>query len=539
VVEGKDNFCSSKGKRRLRKQAKVYARDSEERFRSIIQAAGSVIILLDLEHHILEWNLAAERLYGWSRQEVLGQDYFEMFLPADVQELVAADHQKVLAGTPTRNFENFVFARDRSQKYVQWNAERLLDVNNQAVGVVLCGQDITLRKQAEEELSLHNQELLASKQSLEVQNEQHTAQLQCLFNLLPDYIFVVERQTMAIPFCNDIFAQGIGFENRQQVEGKTVFECFLAADAKYFAKQNEQVFSSKETLHVQETLVLQNQTYHFDTFKIPVKNQQGEVLSLLATSRDITELIETKQALSERSAQLETVNRELDSFSYSVSHDLRAPLRHISGFVGALRQRLEAAGTLDEKTKHYLDVIHKSSHKMAELIDGLLTLSRLGRKELACNSVDLAQLVTTAIRLVNTTTPRERKASQIEFQVRELPLLMGDEALLQQVFSNLIDNAVKFSRDRHLAKIEIGSLADGTIFVRDNGVGFPMEYADQLFGAFQRLHSQKDFEGSGIGLAIVQRIVHRHGGTIWADAKPDQGASFYFKLGQMLNDTQD
>ncbi|MCY7284245.1 MAG: PAS domain S-box protein, partial [Cyanobacteria bacterium CAN_BIN43] len=237
-------------------------------------------------------------------------------------------------------------------------------------------------------------------------------------------------------------------------------------------------------------------------------------------------------ALTQRTMQLEVSNKELESFSYSVSHDLRAPLRHVNGFVNALQQRLQNHAALsDPKVVHYLQVIENSSQKMAQLIDGLLALSRIGRKPITYSPVSLRELVDEAIALAqnnpDTTIP-------VEFVIGELPTIQGDAALLQQVLSNLIGNAVKFSCHHPTPRIEIGSLPGGTIFIRDNGVGFQMEYADKLFGAFQRLHAQTEFEGTGIGLAIVQRIIHRHGGTIWAESQPNQGATFHFTLGNAV-----
>lgn len=241
-------------------------------------------------------------------------------------------------------------------------------------------------------------------------------------------------------------------------------------------------------------------------------------------TEELEKLLET---LSERTVQLEAINKELDSFCYSISHDLRAPLRHINGFVHALKRELTNYKIIEFTTiNHYLEIIEESSQKMGDLIDGLLTLSRVGRKELILTTVCLRPLVDSAIHLV--TFPKNTQ--KIKFIIGDLPSVKGDATLLKQVFVNLIDNAVKFSRDRSPAIIEINSFPDGTIFVKDNGVGFAREYADKLFGPFQRLHTQNKFKGTGIGLSIVQRIIHRHGGEIWAESELDKGATFYFKL---------
>jgi PAS domain S-box-containing protein len=393
-------------------------------------------------------------------------------------------------------------------------------------------RNISERQAALRERKRGEEELRQLNERLEEEVARRTAELETLFNTLPDYIFVVDRQGKRITFCNDIFAQGIGFAHRQQVQGKAISECFSDERVEYFAQQNQQVFSSGETLHLEETIILSSGIHHFDTYKVPLKDSQGEVYALLGASRDITELIKTQQALSERTVQLEVLNKELDSFSYSVSHDLRAPLRHVNGFVNALRQRLEINNALnDPKVTHYLQVIEDSSQKMGDLIDGLLTLSRLGRRELVFAPVDLQQLVENVINLLSSSL-EIKQLSATEFRVGNLPQVKGDMTLLQQVFTNLIGNAIKFSQGRLPATIEIDSQPDGTIFVKDNGVGFSPQYADQLFGAFQRLHSKQQFEGTGIGLSIVQRIIHRHGGQIWAESAPDEGATFYFTLGK-------
>ncbi|HLB09995.1 MAG TPA: CHASE3 domain-containing protein [Gemmatimonadaceae bacterium] len=226
--------------------------------------------------------------------------------------------------------------------------------------------------------------------------------------------------------------------------------------------------------------------------------------------------------------QIGVINQELEAFSYSVSHDLRAPLRHVNGYVEMLQR--DTAGQLSEKSARYLSTINESSLEMGRLIDDLLAFSRVGRSELKSASVSLDDVVKDAIRGLEMST-RDRR---IEWRISPLPRVIGDPALLKQVLANLIDNALKYSRTRDPARIEIGSSGrDGnraSLFVRDNGVGFDMKYVQKLFGVFERLHAAENFEGTGIGLATVRRIITRHGGRVWADGAVNTGATFHFTL---------
>jgi light-regulated signal transduction histidine kinase (bacteriophytochrome) len=222
------------------------------------------------------------------------------------------------------------------------------------------------------------------------------------------------------------------------------------------------------------------------------------------------------------------VNKELEAFSYTVSHDLRAPLRHVSGFAEALRQ--EAGPNLDEKASRYLTMVQDAAREMGELIDHLLAFSRLGRAELRMELVDMNKLLQRA----RDDLQLETQGRCIEWQFAPLPKVEADASLMRQVWTNLLSNAVKYTRPRDPARIEVGcedsSRGEFVFFVRDNGVGFDMKYAGKLFGVFQRLHRANEFEGTGIGLANVRRIIGRHGGHIWAEGKPDAGTKVSFAL---------
>ena len=266
----------------------------------------------------------------------------------------------------------------------------------------------------------------------------------------------------------------------------------------------------------------------------PIKDASGKVIGASKIAHDITGRKQAEEqikalnvALKHQVAKLHTANKELDSFAYSIAHDLRAPLRHMSGFVELLQKRLEEHA--DEKIRDYAAVITQASKKMGMLIDDLLNFSRLGRSEMHKRKVNLNALVSEVIREIQ----EELKGRDIIWEIDELPDVLGDQSLLRLVMVNLISNAVKFTSTCPQAEIKIGCKDEGDKFtcsVKDNGVGFDMKYVNKIFGVFQRLHTQNEFEGTGIGLAIVQRIIARHGGRVWADSVAGQGAAFYVTL---------
>ncbi|MGH7229937.1 MAG: PAS domain S-box protein, partial [Nitrospiraceae bacterium] len=273
-----------------------------------------------------------------------------------------------------------------------------------------------------------------------------------------------------------------------------------------------------------------------------IRNEAGTPVAMIGTVQDITDRhraeeavrklnAELEQRVAERTAELEAAYKELEAFSYSVSHDLRAPLRHIDGYAELLKK--QAAAVLDERARRHLTTISESAKQMGLLVDNLLVFSRMGRADMSRTAVDVAQLAKDVMQELRP----DMEGREIVWKVGALPHVQADPAMLKQVVFNLLSNALKYTRVKACAEIEIasdtGSPDEIVIFVRDNGVGFDMQYVHKLFGVFQRLHRAEEFEGTGIGLANVRRIIHRHGGRTWAQGAVNQGATFYFSLPRM------
>jgi light-regulated signal transduction histidine kinase (bacteriophytochrome) len=335
----------------------------------------------------------------------------------------------------------------------------------------------------------------------------------------------------------------LGLE-QHDVIGKLDRDFLPAEQADFILAKDREVLAAGRLIDVPEqsihTRLLGVRTLH--TMKMPILDERGTPEFILGISVDITErklaesaVRELNAALSAKAAQLEAANKELESFSYSVSHDLRAPLRAIDGFALMLEedykeQRLDAEGL------RYLSVIRQNSRRMGALIDDLLAFSRLGRQPVAQGEVNVDSLVREVVEEVLHTEPpvdRSQFAAAPHIEVEPLPPARGDRGLLRQVWANLIANAVKYSSKAARPFIQVSGRqvgAESHYSVRDNGVGFDMEYAEQLFRVFQRLHRADEFSGTGVGLAIVHRVVTRHGGRVWAEGKVDQGAVFSFAL---------
>jgi PAS domain S-box-containing protein len=510
------------------KQAQYEQQKVLDLFQTLFDRTPLVAIQgFDRQGVIHYWNETSSQLYGVSQAEALGHPIQDLLQfekqPENFVKTLTEIAQTGIVKAPQKYYLNLPSGK------IIWIYSVIVPIwQNGAITDFFCMDvDITEQQQAEAQIQQLNATLEAQNQNLEALVEQRTNELLTFINTLPDDIFVIERETMRMIFCNHSLIEKSKKAGQPNPQGQTIFEAY-PENAPYFVAQNQEVFTTGQTLHVEEFLSLGNESIYVDTYKIPLKKSDGKIYALIGSSRNITELVEARQEIAKRTQQLEAINQELESFAYSVSHDLRAPLRHINGFVTALKVHLEhQQNCLDPKVEHYLEVIEHSSERMGQLIDGLLNLSRVGRRALTYQPVAIKSLVHQAIQLVEGSP---HYSSTTQFTIQELPTVYGDTTLLQQVFTNLIDNAVKFSRSRNPAQIEIRCLPDQTILIKDNGVGFEMAYADQLFGAFQRLHKRTEFEGTGIGLAIVQRIMHRHGGTIWAESVVDQGTCFYLKF---------
>lgn len=336
---------------------------------------------------------------------------------------------------------------------------------------------------------------------------------------------------------NPAFSRATGLA-APAVEGRLVEDVIPQPSLSLVLAKYGEAIERRTTVHWEEVTPYPAGVKVGDVSLTPIFDDQGVCTNLIGTVSDVTERkrIEDEvrllnaaleQRVAERTRQLEDSNRELEAFSYSVSHDLRAPLRAIDGFVRILMD--DYAPSLDDEGRRICGVIRDNAARMGQLIEDLLTLSRLGRTGLQPSRVDMERMARTVFEEI--TSPEQR--TRIDFDLKPLPTVIGDPSLLRQVWSNLLGNAVKFSSKREQAVIAVsGETREGeTVFaIRDNGAGFDMRYVSKLFGVFQRLHSSREFDGTGVGLAIVQRVMRRHGGHAWAEGEIERGATFSFAL---------
>jgi PAS domain S-box-containing protein len=383
-------------------------------------------------------------------------------------------------------------------------------------------------------------EILARGQELQKINKQlldNQIFLDSVVENIPNMVFVKDAKELRFVLLNKAGEELLGYA-RTDLVGKSDYDLFPKDQADFFVAKDQAVLRHGELTDIPEEPI---RTHHrgtrvLHTRKIPIRDSRGQPMYLLGISDDITEakaaqekIRELNETLARNVTELEAVNHELELFSYSVSHDLRAPLRTLQGFSQILLNEFDDL-SLEERNQ-YLQRVDGAAGKMALLVDGLLNLSRLTRTAIRREPVDVSAIARSVIQDLKAVEPHR----SVNVLIEDKLIVEGDRALLHVVMQNLLHNAWKFSSKKAHTRIEVGSNTDpsngsSVYFVRDNGAGFNMEYKNKLFGAFERLHSDGEFQGDGIGLATVQRVIQRHGGKIWADSGVDKGATFYFTV---------
>jgi PAS domain S-box-containing protein len=502
-----------------RRRAERLARESEERLHTVIESLTEGLIIADLDGQILHWNKAALRMHGFETLEECllkvadFQKSFELSAPdGRVLSLAEWPLPKVIAGEVLTDYEVRVRRFDSDWLQVFNYGGRIFTEPNGRRLAFVTVTDITERKRSEESL-----------------REQSG-----ILDLAPVMIRDLEGRILFWNTGSEKMYQWSPEDALDKVSHELLQTQFPRSFEEISAQLLDQGHWEGELIHFRKDgvrLVIASQwVLHKDPY--------GNPKAVLEVNNDITERKlaeeeiktlneELERRVTERTAQLQAANRELEAFSYSVSHDLRAPLRHINGFSTALIEDYE--DKLDVVGKGYLNELREASQEMAHLIDDVLQLARLTRSEMHRESVDLSELAKGVLdELQKIDTERT-----VDIHIQSDLAVQCDRRLMRVVLANLLGNAWKFTSQRPQAEVSFGQAQENgerVYYVRDNGAGFDMAFASKLFRAFQRLHTAKEFEGTGIGLATVQRIINRHGGRVWAEGKPNEGATFYFAL---------
>jgi PAS domain S-box-containing protein len=517
---------------------RVKAEAVREHLAAVVHSSDDAIISKDLNGTINAWNRGAEKIFGYSPAEAMGKPMLMLF-PSDRINEEPDILERIRSGESVEHFETIRVRKDGTKIDVSVAISPIRDQAGTIVGASKIARDITERKRGEEHMAQQAVELSKSQQALETQQ----LMLQSVLDSMGEGLVAADDQGKFLIW-NPAAARivGLGGANVPPEEWSSHYGAYLPDTITPFpTEQNPLVRAIRGEVSSAEIFIRHpelEQGVWIESNGAPLRDKNGTLRGGVIAFRDITQkkaaeleirkLNENlEESIAKRTEQLATANRELESFTYSVSHDLRAPLRHIGAFAGAC---LEDFGTtLDPQVLHYVQRIQAGVHRMGVLTDELLNLARTGQRPLRLQFTGLNSIVEEIISMLHA----ETEGREVEWKIGHLPSVECDPVLVRQIFQNLLSNAIKYSRRRPHAVIEVGHIQENgeqIILVRDNGAGFNMQYADKLFGVFQRLHRDEEFEGTGVGLVTVQRIVQKHGGRIWAEAAVDRGATFYFTL---------
>ncbi len=504
------SFLDTTERRKLRDALE----ESQKRHKALVETTADFIWETDSRGRYTYCSPQLNTLWGYEAGDLLGKTPFDLM--PEPERAIAMQHFEALAASPAGfSMELRCFSKEGQVVDLEVSGTPFFDRQGRLQGFRGVSRDITQRKKGEEELSQRTAELARERQRFFDVLETLPVMI-CL--MTPDH---------HVPFSNRAFREKFG-----ESGGRRCYEyCRGATEPCDFCQSFRPLKTGQP--HRWE-LVLADGESIIDAYDLPFKDMDGSPL-ILEMDMDITgrrraeeSLRRTEEALRAYSSELEAANREVESFSYTVSHDLRAPLRKMDGFSEILLQ--DYADRLDDTGRDYLKRIRNASQTMAQLIDGMLKLASISRADLRLDRLDLSRIAEAIIRDLRAAEPDRRVESVIQPGVR----VVGDGQLLRILMNNLLENAWKYTSGRQDARIEFGTnrqRGNLVCFVRDNGIGFDHKYAGKLFQPFQRLHTSGAYAGSGIGLAIARRVVQRHGGHIWAEARPDLGASFHFVLG--------
>ncbi|OYW75482.1 MAG: hypothetical protein B7Z37_13055 [Verrucomicrobia bacterium 12-59-8] len=552
-----------------RKRAETALQDSEERFRTMANSITQLAWIAQADGHIFWYNQRWYEYTGTTPEEMEGWGWQRVHDP-EVLPKVIEEWQAALSAGRLFEMEFPLRGVDGQFRRFLTRVQPLKDASGRLIQWFGTNTDVEAMKQAEEKIHHLNadleQRVIKRTSQFETANRelrQSRAELKSLFESLPG-LYLVLTPDFKIVAASDAYLTAT-MTTREGILGRGLFEVFPDNPDDPDADGESNLRSSlgrvlakgaADTMAIQKYDVRRPdgvfEERYWSPINSPVVGADRKIQYIIHRVEEVTEFVHNKSAAAGRDTdlstrmeqmeaeifassqkvqaanqQLEAANKELESFSYSVSHDLRAPLRAMDGFSRAV---LEDYGPLlPADGLRYLQVIRTSAQRMGNLIDDLLSFSRLSRATLSKRTMDVRRLVQDTLEELQS----QHEGRQIELHIGDLPACEGDPTLLKQVWINLLSNAFKYTQKRESAVIEIGCNADkrpNVFHVRDNGTGFDMRYAHKLFGVFQRLHRVEDYDGTGVGLAIVQRIIHRHGGKVWAEAAVDQGATFYFTL---------